>query len=120
MASPSENAFALYRRLTDPLARLVIRIGYKILCIYWRQQKIKKIGVGVLIHHNGQVLTVRHSYRPEYTIPGGGIGKAETPAVAAARELCEELSLSGRSGGSGLCDADAEHPFNGAASDGTT
>jgi 8-oxo-dGTP diphosphatase len=93
MASPSENAFALYRRLTDPLARLVIRIGYKILCIYWRQQKIKKIGVGVLIHHNGQVLTVRHSYRPEYTIPGGGIGKAETPAVAAARELCEELSL---------------------------
>jgi len=50
-------------------------------------------GVGVVIRHENKVLAVRHSYRPEYTIPGGGIGKNETPAIASARELNEELSL---------------------------
>lgn len=50
-------------------------------------------GVCVVIRHENKVLAVRHSYRPEYTIPGGGIGKNETPAIASARELNEELSL---------------------------
>ncbi len=62
--------------------------------VYWRKRGVRRIGVGVLIRHGDRVLAVRHSYRPEYTIPGGGIGRNETPAVAAARELAEELSLS--------------------------
>lgn len=61
--------------------------------LYWRKRGITRTGVGVIIRHDGKVLEVRHSYRPEYTIPGGGIGKNETPAIAAARELREELSL---------------------------
>ena len=93
MASSAEHPSPLYRRLTDPLARTIIRIGYRFLRVYWRKRGVKRVGVGVLIHHKGRVLAVRHSYRPEFTIPGGGIGKNETPAIAAARELREELSL---------------------------
>ena len=93
MGFPSKNRSPLIRRLTDPVARAVIRIGYRALTLYWRKRGITRTGVGVIIRHDGKVLAVRHSYRPEYTIPGGGIGKNETPAVAAARELQEELSL---------------------------
>jgi len=75
------------------MARTVIRVGFRILTLYWRKRGITRTGVGVIIRHDGRVLAVRHSYRPEYTIPGGGIGRNETPAIAAARELGEELSL---------------------------
>lgn len=93
MDFPPKNHSTPIRRLTDPLARAVIRIGYRTLTLYWRKRGITRTGVGVIIRHDGKVLAVRHSYRPEYTIPGGGIGRNETPAVAAARELREELSL---------------------------
>src|SRR5690606_27578643 len=45
------------------------------------------------VRHGGRVLAVRHSYRPGYTIPGGGVGRGEEPRATAVRELAEELSL---------------------------
>lgn len=85
MGFPSKNHSPLIRRLTDPVARAVIRIGYRALTPYWRKREITRTGVGVIIRHDGKVLTVRHSYRPEYTIPGAGIGRNETPAIAVVK-----------------------------------
>jgi 8-oxo-dGTP pyrophosphatase MutT (NUDIX family) len=50
-------------------------------------------GVGVVIRHKDRVLAVRHSYRPGYDIPGGGVGRREQPRDTAIRELAEELSI---------------------------
>lgn len=41
----------------------------------------------------GQVLLVKHSYRPEYFFPGGGVRKGEGLLEASTRELWEETSL---------------------------
>jgi len=80
-------------RLFDWAARLVFRVGYKTLSLLWRVHKPRHNGVGVLIRHDDEVLAVRHSYRPGYTIPGGGMNRREDPRQAAVRELAEELSI---------------------------
>jgi 8-oxo-dGTP pyrophosphatase MutT (NUDIX family) len=47
----------------------------------------------VAFDDSGRVLLVRHSYGPPvWAVPGGGVGRHEEPAVAAAREIREELS----------------------------
>lgn len=58
-----------------------------------RAIKARGTGVGVVIRHKDRVLAVRHSYRPGYDIPGGGVGRHEQPRETAVRELAEELSL---------------------------
>jgi 8-oxo-dGTP pyrophosphatase MutT (NUDIX family) len=81
------------RRLFDGAARFVFRLGYSTMLLLWRVYKPRHTGVGVLIRHDDQVLAVRHSYRPGYTIPGGGMDRGENPRQTAVRELAEELSI---------------------------
>lgn len=40
-----------------------------------------------------ELLLVRSSYRAEWTLPGGGIRRGESPYRAAQRELAEEIGL---------------------------
>lgn len=39
------------------------------------------------------LLLVRSSYRVEWTLPGGGVRRGETPEAAARRELAEEIGI---------------------------
>ena len=47
----------------------------------------------ILIDEHGNILLVRHwaGRRAAWSLPGGGVKKGELPAVAAQRELAEEL-----------------------------
>ncbi len=46
-----------------------------------------------VVVRDGKVLLVREAGVPYFSLPGGGIQKAESAAVAAAREIWEELGL---------------------------
>ncbi len=47
----------------------------------------------VAVWHAGRLLVVEHSYKRGLTLPGGHIRSNETPVLAAARELGEEIGL---------------------------
>lgn len=86
--------------IADHVHRGLYRIGYGLARQWWRLRRPDHEGalVAVWTGHE-RLLVVRQSYRPEWTLPGGGVRKGEAPNVAAARELAEELGL----------DADPEH-----------
>ena len=50
-------------------------------------------GAVVLVRVAGELLLIRSSYRPWYTVPGGRVQWGEEPRRAALRELAEEVGL---------------------------
>lgn len=53
----------------------------------------KITGAIVLVRVGGELLLIRPSYRPWYTVPGGRVERGEEPRLAAARELAEEVGI---------------------------
>ncbi|HSH03299.1 MAG TPA: NUDIX domain-containing protein [Anaerolineae bacterium] len=55
-----------------------------------------KVGVGVLVIHNDQVLLIKRGVHPfigQWSLPAGYLDAGEDPAVTAVREVYEETNL---------------------------
>jgi 8-oxo-dGTP pyrophosphatase MutT (NUDIX family) len=79
------------------LRAALLRAGSPFAQLWWRIRRPTTFGVKALVRHpDGRFLVVRHSYADtrRWSLPGGGYKPArETPELAAAREVHEELGL---------------------------
>lgn len=78
---------------TDRIHRLGLAVAYSLLRRWYRFAKLSTKGAGVAVWHNDQILVVRHSYRPGWSLPGGRAKKNEEPRVTASREVSEEVGI---------------------------
>lgn len=79
--------------LLDRSFQLAYVVAYRLMRIYWSLRRPNTHGALVLLWHDGEVLLVRNSYVPYYSLPGGYVRKHETSRQAALRELKEEVGI---------------------------
>lgn len=85
----------MLRLIPSAAHRALLPVAHRLRHHWRRWRKVPLTGCGAVICNlEGEVLLVRHSYGPAvWTLPGGGIGKAETPEAAIKREVREELRI---------------------------
>lgn len=83
----------MLRLIPPPLHRLALRAAHALRKRWWRWRRPRIVGCSVIaLDAAGRVLLVRHSYGQDFwALPGGAVGRGEDPAVAAQRELAEEV-----------------------------
>jgi 8-oxo-dGTP pyrophosphatase MutT (NUDIX family) len=76
--------------------RLVMQILYRVRKTLFRICRVRTRGAKVMVFNPaGELLLIRNTYGPTHlwVLPGGGIGRRETPEAAGAREVKEEVGL---------------------------
>jgi 8-oxo-dGTP pyrophosphatase MutT (NUDIX family) len=79
--------------LLDRVHQRLYRLGYLAFRRWWGIAHPRTRGAFVGIWCEGRVLVLQNSYVGYRSFPGGGVGREEPPAEAAARECGEEVGL---------------------------
>jgi ADP-ribose pyrophosphatase YjhB (NUDIX family) len=82
VATPVDRAF-----------QLAYVCAYRLMRTYWALRHPQTHGALVVLRNAGEVLLVRNSYVPYYSLPGGYVRRHETAREAALRELSEEVGV---------------------------
>jgi 8-oxo-dGTP diphosphatase len=77
----------------DLFYRVAYRCAYRMMRVYWAALHPKTHGALVAIWHQGELLLIKNSYVPYYSLPGGYVHRNETGREAAERELFEETGI---------------------------
>ncbi|WP_408591862.1 NUDIX domain-containing protein [Novosphingobium sp.] len=83
------------RAIPAPLHRALLRLAQRVRLRWWGLRRLEQCGTNALVFDPaGRLLLVRHSYHhpDRWLLPGGGMARAEAPAIAAAREVLEETA----------------------------
>jgi ADP-ribose pyrophosphatase YjhB (NUDIX family) len=79
--------------LVDRGFQLAYVCAYRAMRTYWKVRRPTTHGTLVALWNGGEVLLVRNSYVPYYSLPGGYMRRGETARDAVVRELTEEVGI---------------------------
>lgn len=82
--------------VVDRSFQLAYRVAYRMMRLYWGVRRPATHGALVTLWNDGQLLLIQNSYVNYRSLPGGYVGRFETGAEAAVRELREEIGITAR------------------------
>jgi 8-oxo-dGTP pyrophosphatase MutT (NUDIX family) len=80
----------------DRSFQLAYKVAYRMMRFYWGMRRPATHGALVTLWNQGELLLIQNSYVTYRSLPGGYVGRYETGAEAAVRELREEIGLNAR------------------------
>jgi 8-oxo-dGTP diphosphatase len=98
--------------LLDRAFQLAYVCAYRGMRVYWEIAHPTTAGALVMLWNAGEVLLVRNSYVPYFSLPGGYIRRGEAPEHAVIRELAEEVGVTAKESDLTLV-LDQTHPWEG-------
>jgi 8-oxo-dGTP pyrophosphatase MutT (NUDIX family) len=79
--------------VAEALTRVAYRGAYSLAMAYWFVRRPDTLGVFVAVWCGPRVLLLQNSYKRDFSMPGGGAHRGESPEQTGARELREEVGL---------------------------
>jgi 8-oxo-dGTP pyrophosphatase MutT (NUDIX family) len=82
--------------VVDRSFQLAYKVAYRMMRVYWGVRRPATHGALVTLWNEGELLLIQNSYVGYRSLPGGYVGRYETGAEAAVRELREEIGVIAR------------------------